>query len=237
MSNPANKPVKLYISGPMSGIKDFNAPAFIATSAQLRALGFDVISPQEMDAQAGFDTKSEDGKMDPLLRRQFLARDFIEVASCDGIYMMKGWSKSGGAKLERAFALDTGMTVMYADDAEKEMVASTEVRVTDPKTGGMKGSKIERLDLVPVEPMMELARVYGMGAKKYADNNWRQGYKWSLAYAAMMRHILLFWGGEDKDKESGLHHLGHAMFHCCSMIEFGRIHPEGDDRWKGKKDA
>jgi hypothetical protein len=46
----------------------------------------------------------------------------------------------------------------------------------------------------------------------------------------MMRHAWAFWGGETYDPESGLHHLAHAVFHCFSLIEYGVIHPEFDDR-------
>lgn len=42
-----------------------------------------------------------------------LARDIEELASCDAIYMMIGYSGSPGAMLELAFAEATGKTVIY----------------------------------------------------------------------------------------------------------------------------
>ncbi len=39
---------KLYLSGPMSGIKDNNFPVFHAEAARLRALGYTVVSPAEI---------------------------------------------------------------------------------------------------------------------------------------------------------------------------------------------
>jgi glutamine cyclotransferase len=68
------------------------------------------------------------------------------------------------------------------------VVHHTETRVVDPLTGGEKGSKIERFDLIPEEMETGLARHYGEGAKKYADRNWEKGYKWGLSYAALRRH-------------------------------------------------
>jgi hypothetical protein len=110
-----------------------------------------------------------------------------------------------------------------------------EVRVTDPETGGQKGSKPERMDLIPAEAWEELGRVYGFGAQKYADHNWRKGYPWSLSLAAMLRHIAAYQRGEDRDPESGLHHLAHAMFHCSTLIVFEKEQPHKDDRFKSEQ--
>ncbi len=107
-----------------------------------------------------------------------------------------------------------------------------ERRVTDPDTGASKGQKLERFDLIPVLPLTEEARVYGRGAEKYDERNWERGYAWSLSYAALQRHVNAFWRGEDIDPETGLHHLAHAKFHCNALMEFGRTHPEKDDRVK-----
>jgi hypothetical protein len=51
---------------------------------------------------------------------------------------------------------------------------SGEVRVVDPITGGMKGSKPERFDLLPWPALEEVARVYAFGATKYDDHNWHK---------------------------------------------------------------
>lgn len=94
----------------------------------------------------------------------------------------------------------------------------SEVRVKDALTGGEKGSKPERFDLIPVEAMKEVARVYGYGAEKYALRNWELGYDWGLSIAAMERHIAQFKNRESFDVESGRHHLAHAAFHCLALM-------------------
>ena len=67
-----------------------------------------------------------------------------------------------------------------------------------------------RYDLIPATPLDLLARIYTMGAKKYADRNWEKGMAWGRVFAAIMRHLWAFWRGEDLDPESGLPHPAHA---------------------------
>lgn len=105
-----------------------------------------------------------------------------------------------------------------------------EVRVTDPETGGQKGQKPARFDLIP-PAIWEVAELYGKGAAKYADWNWRQGYAWSLSYAAMQRHANLFWSGEDVDPETGCEHMASVVFHALALMTFALEHPEKDDRY------
>ncbi len=117
--------------------------------------------------------------------------------------------------------------------------AVDETRVVDPDTGGVKGSKLERFDLIPAEPLRLLARHYGVGATKYADRNWERGYAWSLSYAALQRHANAFWSGEDIDAESGQPHIIAVAWHALALAEFMQTHPEKDDRSKpnGKSES
>jgi hypothetical protein len=105
-----------------------------------------------------------------------------------------------------------------------------EVRSTDPDTGGQKGVKLARFDLIPVDPLTQLAEHYGRGAEKYAPRNWEKGYDWSKSYAALCRHLFAFWGGEDLDEETGSSHMVAVMWHAAALLEFARTHPEKDDR-------
>jgi hypothetical protein len=116
-----------------------------------------------------------------------------------------------------------------------------EIRMTDAKTGAQKGAKLARFDLIPVQPLTELAEHFGRGARKYQDRNFERGYKWSLSYAALQRHLNLFWNGEEFDNchpdcppdcvdHTGSHHLAAAMWHCVALREFTLYYPEGDDR-------
>lgn len=70
---------------------------------------------------------------------------------------------------------------------------------TTSSTGGQKGVKLARFDLIPAGPLQKLAEHFGKGAKKYAEHQWRDGYEWSKSYSAMCRHQNEFWAGRDYD--------------------------------------
>lgn len=112
-----------------------------------------------------------------------------------------------------------------------------EVRSQHPVTGAQKGVKVERYDLIPVEPLRLVARHYGLGAEKYTERNWEAGYEWSKSYAALQRHANQFWGGEDVDEELDSHHLAAVIFHALALLEYTTTHPELDDRQKRERQS
>ena len=111
----------------------------------------------------------------------------------------------------------------------------SEHRVTS-ETGGSKGQKLARFDLMPPDVLQKIAEQFGRGARKYEDRNWEKGYPWSLSYAAAMRHLTSFWNGEDYDYEDPLweddppHHLDAALFHLMALREFVAKQGRYDDR-------
>lgn len=124
--------------------------------------------------------------------------------------------------------------------AEEPEQVSEEIRTTS-STGGEKGVKLERFDLIPTGPLLELARLYGNGALKYEDRNWERGYEWGKSYAALQRHATAFWSGEEYDAHNpdcsvdctthtGAHHMAAVAWHAFVLIEFTKTHPEFDDR-------
>lgn len=107
-----------------------------------------------------------------------------------------------------------------------------ETRVVDPTTGGEKGSKAERFDLIPVDALTALARHYGRGAEKYSDENWLRGYDWKLSYAALQRHANAWWAGEDVDPETGSSHMTAVAWHAFTLFVFARRGKGTDSRRK-----
>jgi hypothetical protein len=105
-----------------------------------------------------------------------------------------------------------------------------ETRVTDPSTGGQKGSKLAQLGALDPDALLEVAKVAGFGAQKYAYLNYMRGFKWSLAYDAMQRHLHEFWAGREVDEESGLPHMSHAAWQCLCLLSFSTRGLGTDDR-------
>lgn len=105
-----------------------------------------------------------------------------------------------------------------------------ETIITDPKTGGQKGSKLARFDLIPQDALWELAEHYGRGAQKYSGRNWEKGYAWSLSFAALQRHLWAFWWREDNDEETGDPHLAAVAWHAFALLSFALRNIGTDDR-------
>lgn len=115
------------------------------------------------------------------------------------------------------------------DTHEGDRPPADEWRERSP-TGGEKGQKLARFDLIPPAALWKIAEVFGRGARKYDERNWERGYDWSLSFAACMRHLWAWWRGEDRDPESGQSHLAHAAFHVLALLTYEDTHPEFDNR-------
>jgi Domain of unknown function (DUF4406) len=92
--------VRYYLAGGMSGYPMSNFPAFYAAASDLRARGYEIISPAELD-----DADTVHRAMNNMPSKQswgdFLARDVKIVADkVQGIVFLPDWHKSRGAKLE-----------------------------------------------------------------------------------------------------------------------------------------
>lgn len=272
----------LYLSGPMTGLPEFNYPAFRDAAERLRDVGYSVYNPAEGAAGGTVETDGLTGTEDPSETGFDLRAAFAEYAAhittdADAIAVLPGWEKSRGAKGEVALALAIGLpvidaltgrrlnpafevvTVVTRDDVPAHLspvpntesqqepkpepaapsvhapvstpvpASGGEIRTTSA-TGGQKGVKEARFDLIPPGPLWELAVLYGRGAMKYDADNWKRGYDWSLSYGALKRHLDLFWMGEDHDPEMNLKHLICVAWHAFNLAWFMENRPDFDDR-------
>lgn len=85
-------------------------------------------------------------------------------------------------------------------------------------------------DLIPPELLTSVAKVLDFGAKKYSARNWENGMDWSRVFAALMRHMWAWWGGEKKDPETGFSHLEHAACCIAFLVAYEQRKAGKDDR-------
>lgn len=109
--------MRVYLAGPMSGIRAFNIPAFDEAARNLRDAGYEVFSPAEIDGPItrAVLLKSATGDHKDLPMDEsysyYLSRDFRIL--CDSgiekIVTLPGWKDSKGARLEVALAKELGI--------------------------------------------------------------------------------------------------------------------------------
>lgn len=77
-----------------------------------------------------------------------------------------------------------------------------------------------RMDLISHYSMIELAKVLSFGAEKYDSWNWSKGIVYSRVTAAVYRHMGAWNNREDKDPESNLSHLAHALCGLMFLVDY-----------------
>lgn len=76
-----------------------------------------------------------------------------------------------------------------------------------------------RWDLLPLEEIEDIVKVYTSGANKYGENTWQlldngyQRYK-----AAMLRHLLEYEKGNKVDEDTGCQHLAQVAWNAIAML-------------------
>lgn len=101
-------PKHLYLAGPMNGYPDHNFPAFRKVADELRALGYVVTSPAELDEPGdGPDVRLHTWEW-------YMLRDMRHLANCGGIAVLEGWEDSRGATLEIFLGAMLGLPLFTA---------------------------------------------------------------------------------------------------------------------------
>jgi len=97
---------RVYIAGPMTGLPDFNFPAFHAMAATMRAEGWHVENP------------AEHGHVEGAEWAEYLRFDIGRLSTCEAMMLLPGWHRSRGARLEVHIAKEIGMRILLAGGAE-----------------------------------------------------------------------------------------------------------------------
>ena len=85
----------------MAGIKNRNSTAFQEATKKYKLQGYIVLNPDDLPNST---------KISPA---QYMDIDLAMIRACDEIYMLKGWEKSKGARLEHAYAVFLGLKITY----------------------------------------------------------------------------------------------------------------------------
>lgn len=98
----------VYISGPMTGIKNANRETFAEVAAEIqKKYGCRVLNPA-------------DGMPDGLAYTQYMAHALQLLSCATAICMLPGYKKSCGAMVELVCAKRDGLTVCFAEKNEKQ---------------------------------------------------------------------------------------------------------------------
>lgn len=85
-------------------------------------------------------------------------------------------------------------------------------------------------ELLPPDVMLAVADLLGDSAVTHAGHDFSDGRPWSVDYAALQRHLLTFWAGEDADPGSGRSHVIHIAARSLLLATAVLRHPDHDDR-------
>ncbi|AYN58509.1 nucleoside 2-deoxyribosyltransferase [Arthrobacter phage Liebe] len=115
--------MKLYLAGPMSGYEEWNYPAFLAGAERLRAAGYDVVSPAEIELAEGFDPATPASDYTSADYYAAMRRDIALILDVDGVALLPGWDRSKGARVEAAVASAIGIPArvlrVWVDQSER----------------------------------------------------------------------------------------------------------------------
>lgn len=101
----------LYLAGPMTGLPEFNYPAFRDAADRLRAAGATVRSPHEFHGGAL-----------GLPYATYLEAGLAAARGATAIVLLPGWESSPGATAEREAAVTAGVPILrYVDDDRPEL--------------------------------------------------------------------------------------------------------------------
>jgi hypothetical protein len=92
----------IYIAGQMTGLPDFNYPAFNDAALRLRECGWEVLNPVDNDTLGGGQSQSWEW---------YLRRAIRQVTQSDAIALLPGWENSKGATLEHHVGSALGLDI------------------------------------------------------------------------------------------------------------------------------
>lgn len=100
--------MRLYIAGPMTGLPEFNYPAFYKAEEQLGAAGYEIENPARNELK--------DRPLGEPMWLSFMRMSLVQISTVDGMALLDGWASSSGATLEAHIGRGLKLPVLYLDD-------------------------------------------------------------------------------------------------------------------------
>jgi len=143
------------------------------------------------------------------------------------------WYAIGLEKLENELAIINGPPSTYLIETWRT-IPEVDEPGKDKTDGIATRSSLQkvRFDLIPIAPLVEVAKVFSFGAYHYGDRNWEAGFSWSRCIGSVWRHFTKWLLGEELDDESGLNHLAHVIVNVLFLMQYTFTKKGVDDRQK-----
>lgn len=112
--------MKIYIAGPMTGLPDWNFPAFFGAEKELLSLGYKVVNPAHSDGATVQEALESAGNPESPNNtwRWYMRRDLPHVLEVDALCVLPGWRNSKGASLEVHVAKAIGLPIYVLKDGK-----------------------------------------------------------------------------------------------------------------------
>lgn len=143
----------------------------------------------------------------------------------DGVEYIWSWGNSSWFKPKEMNFKSLNIKPIEKNESLNDKIASAETYrqaevlpfIDDEPIGQKYDNNKPRMSLLAKGFLKSVVNVMEFGAQKYDVDNWQNVPDAKTRYYdAMQRHIGAWWDGETKDKETGEHHLAHAV--CCAMF-------------------
>lgn len=101
-----NTDLVYYVSGPMTGLPEYNYPTFEYATTRLRKLGLQVLSPHEIPPPS-------EKLQENLLWEYYMRKCQKQMEVCQALVQLPGWPQSRGALQELQWAIDHRYKAFY----------------------------------------------------------------------------------------------------------------------------
>lgn len=143
-----------YLAGPMTGYEFNNYPAFDKYAKIWRDLGHEIISPAELDRDAGVDEFRLGDQ--PVDLRGCAARDAAAICKADKVILIPGWEFSTGVGCELHLASILGLETVCADTGKSRPASEAWEYHQRPSPVTEKGPTLSMFDLGKTTPKIML---------------------------------------------------------------------------------